>query len=57
VGWFRRSKRNGQAHRKPTLRETRAAARTAKAETALEQTEQKIHQLADQVRDDLRSSS
>jgi hypothetical protein len=57
VGWFRRSKRNDRAHRKPTLRETRAAARTAKAEAALEQTEQKIHRLADQVRDDLRSSS
>jgi len=57
VGLFRRTKRSDRATRTPTLRETRAAARTAKAEAALEQTEQKIHQLADQVRDDLNSSS
>jgi hypothetical protein len=57
VGWFRRTKRSAGATRKPTLRETRAAARTAKAETALEQTEQKIHELADQVREDLKGSA
>jgi hypothetical protein len=57
VGWFRRTKRSDRANRKPTLRETRAAARTAKAETALEQTEQKIHELADQVREDLKGSA
>jgi hypothetical protein len=54
VGWFRRTKQSGRARRKPTLRETRAAERTAKAETALQETEHKIHQLADQVRDDLK---
>jgi hypothetical protein len=52
---FRRTKRSDRATRKPTLRERRAAERTARAETALEQTEQRIHQLADQVRDDLRT--
>jgi hypothetical protein len=57
VGWFRRTKRGDRASRKPTLRETRAAARTAKAETALEETEQKIHELADQVREDLKGSA
>jgi hypothetical protein len=55
VGLFRRTKRSDRATRKPTLRERRAAERTARAETALEQTEQRIHQLADQVRDDLRT--
>jgi len=54
VGWFRRTKQSGQATRKPTLRERRAAARTAQAETALAETEQKIHQLADEVRHDLK---
>jgi hypothetical protein len=60
VGWFsrtKRTKRTGQASRKPTLAERRAAARTAKAETALEETENKIHRLADQVRDDLKNSA
>jgi hypothetical protein len=66
VGLFGRSKRTGQtgqtwrmrrAARKPTLAESRAAERTAKAETALQETEQKIHQLADQVRDDLKGSA
>ena len=57
MGWFRRTKQSGRATRKPTLRETRAAARTAKAETALQETEHKIHQLADQVRDDLKGSA
>jgi hypothetical protein len=57
VGWFRRTKRTGQASRRPTLAERRAAARTARAETALEETENKIHQLADQVRDDLKNSA
>ena len=57
MGWFSRTKRSGRATRKPTLRETRAAARTAKAEAALEQTEVKIHELADQVRDDLKGSA
>jgi hypothetical protein len=34
-----------------------AAERTAKAETSLQETEHKIHQLADQVRDDLKGSA
>jgi hypothetical protein len=41
---------------KPTWRERRAAERTAKAEASLEQTEQKIHEIADQVRSDLKHS-
>ena len=57
MAWFKRTKRSAGATRKPTLRETRAAARTAKAETALEATEQKIHELADQVREDLKGSA
>lgn len=57
MGWFRRTKRSGRTTRKPTLRETRAAERTAKAETALQETEHRIHQLADQVRDDLKGSA
>ncbi len=56
VGWFGRSKRTKQASRKPTLGERRAAERTAKADAALAETEQKIHQLADQARDDLKGS-
>jgi hypothetical protein len=55
VGWFKRTKRSAGATRKPTAREARAAARTAQAESALEQTEQKIHELADQARKDLRA--
>ena len=42
---------------KPTWRERRAAERTDKAEANLEQTEQKIHELADQVREDLKGSA
>ncbi len=57
MGWFRRTKRSGRTTRKPTLRETRAAERTAKAETALQETEHRIHQLANQVRDDLKGSA
>lgn len=41
---------------KPTWRERRAAERTAKAEASLEQTEQKIHEIANQVRSDLKQS-
>jgi hypothetical protein len=57
VAWFRRTKRSDRATRKPTLREARAAQRTARAETALEETEHKIHELADQVRDELKGSA
>jgi hypothetical protein len=51
-------KRSGPpaANHKPTWRERRAAERTDKAEARLEQTEQKIHEIADQVRTDLRHS-
>ena len=51
VSWFRRAKRTRV---KPTWRERRAAERTAKAEDSLRQTEQKIHDLADEVRSDLK---
>jgi hypothetical protein len=57
VAWFKRTKRSGGATRKPTLRETRAAQRTARAENALDETEHKIHELADQVRQDLKGSA
>ena len=43
--------------RKPTWRERRAAERTARAEASLVETEQKIHQVADEVRNDLKGSS
>jgi hypothetical protein len=55
VRLFKRSKPMVADH-KPTWRERRAAERTAKAEAQLEQTEQKIHEIADQVRGDLRQS-
>ncbi|MEO5875762.1 MAG: hypothetical protein ABIS86_21030 [Streptosporangiaceae bacterium] len=48
---FKRTKRT---EHKPNLRERRAAARTAKAEQKLLETEQKIHELADQARDELK---
>ncbi|MEO5874872.1 MAG: hypothetical protein ABIS86_14650 [Streptosporangiaceae bacterium] len=44
------------APRKPTLRERRAAARTAKAEAKLLETEQKIHQLAEEAREEFKSA-
>ncbi len=58
MGLFRRSKTAAvHANPKPTPRERRAAERTAKAEATLVETEQKIHQIADEVRDDIRRSS
>ncbi|HEY6788958.1 MAG TPA: hypothetical protein VI365_16760 [Trebonia sp.] len=42
------------ADRKPSRAERRAAARTAQAEANLTRTEQQIHQLADEVRHDLK---
>ena len=57
MAWFRRTKRSDRSTRKPTLRETRAAQRTARAEHALDETEHKIHELADQVREDLKGSA
>jgi hypothetical protein len=41
---------------KPTWREQRAAERTARAEANLRETEQKIHEVADQIRSELRNS-
>jgi hypothetical protein len=55
VRLFKRSKPSATSH-KPTWQERRAAERTAKAEANLEQTEQKIHEIADQVRSDLKHS-
>ena len=52
---FKRSKSSTVNH-KPTWQERRAAERTARAEAQLEQTEQKIHEIADQVRSDLKHS-
>jgi len=53
MGLFRRTSRPERAGRKPTWQERRAAERTARAEAALVQTEQRIHQIADEVRSDL----
>jgi hypothetical protein len=55
VRLFKRSRPTSDSH-KPTWRERRAAERTDKAEANLEQTEQKIHEIADQVRADLKQS-
>ncbi len=57
MSWFRRSRRTTRAHVKPTWRERQAAERTARAEASLRETEQKIHQIADEVRSDLKGSS
>ena len=51
---FRRTPRAAQADRKPSRAERRAAERTAQAEASLNRTEQQIHDLADEVRRDLR---
>ena len=56
MGLFRRSTQSARAGRKPTWRERRAAERTAQAEASLVETEQKIHQIADEVRSDIRGS-
>ena len=55
MGLFRRTPRPERASRKPSVRERRAAERTARAEAKLTQTKQQIHQLADDVRRDLKS--
>ncbi len=57
MGLFRRSKPAAHANPKPTLRERRAAERTARAEATLVETEQKIHQIADDVRSDIKGSA
>ena len=57
MGLFRRSKHTARSSsRKPTWRERRAAERTARAEASLVETEQKIHQIADEVRSDLKGN-
>ena len=56
MGLFRKRSRPERAGRKPTWQERRAAERTARAEAALVQTEQRIHQIADEVRGDLKGS-
>jgi hypothetical protein len=57
MGLFRRPKHTARTNRKPTLRERRAAERTARAEASLVETEQKIHQIADDVRSDIKGSA
>ena len=57
MGLFRRSKHTTRTSRKPTWRERRAAERTAQAEASLVETEQKIHQIADDARRDIRGSA
>ena len=57
MGLFKRSKQTARASRKPSLRERRAAERTARAEASLVETEQKIHQIADDARRDLHGSA
>lgn len=57
MGLFRRSKHTTRTSRKPTWRERRAAERTARAEASLVETEQKIHQIADEVRGEIKDSA
>jgi hypothetical protein len=57
MGLFRRSKHAARTSRKPTWRERQAAERTARAEASLVKTEQKIHDIADEVRGDLKGSA
>ena len=57
MGLFQRTSKPERAGRKPTRREQQAAERTARAEASLMATEQKIHQIADEVRSRLRHSA
>jgi hypothetical protein len=57
MGLFRKTPRPTHASRKPTGRERRAAQRTAQAEARLLETEQQIHQIADEVRGELKGSA
>jgi hypothetical protein len=57
MGLFRSTPRSAQAGRKLSRAERRAATRTARAEANLARTEQQIHQLADEVRRDLKGSA
>ena len=56
MGLFSRAKHTARTSRKPTWRERRAAERTAQAEASLVETEQKIHEIADAVRGDLKGN-
>jgi hypothetical protein len=57
MGLFSRLKPSTRTSRKPTWRERRAAERTAQAEARLRETEEKIHEIADDVRSDLHRST
>lgn len=57
MGLFSRSKPKARTGRKPTWRERRAAERTARAEAELRKTEEKIHEIAADVRSDLRRTA
>jgi hypothetical protein len=54
VSWFKRSRRAERTSHEPTWRERLAAARTSKAEANLLQTERRIHEIADEMRTDLK---
>ena len=55
--FFNRSKSGAGTTHKPTRRERRAAERTAEAEARLRETEEKIHEVADEARADLHRSA
>ena len=57
MGLFRRPKQTAGTSRKPTWLERKAAERTARAEASLVATEQKIHEIADDVRSDIRGTA
>jgi hypothetical protein len=54
MGLFRRAPKRARANRKPGRAERQAAERTAQAEANLSQTEQRIHELANEARRDLK---
>jgi hypothetical protein len=54
MGLFRTGSRRERITAKPSWGEKRAAARTARAEAKLAQTEQQIHELANDARRDIR---
>jgi hypothetical protein len=56
MGLFRKTPRSAHVGRKPSRAERRAAERTARAKAMLARTEQQIHELADEVRRDLKGS-
>jgi hypothetical protein len=57
MGFFRRTPRGAHAGRKPSRAERRAAERTERAEAKLMGTERQIHDLANEVRRDLKGSA